>query len=234
MSDGLLMLNSIINGYSVSCVIDSGASTTTMSKQMAELLGMCNMIDTNYESYSMGVGGDAKIYGQIQNVQVTFDQNKHNIYCVDFSVIHMNDPLILFGLDFMILNSAVIDIANMTISLNGIKYILNKIQPLNTPIKIQPKLDKNLFVQITEKDKSNIVDILHVIVNNILNNPNVAKFKKVKKYSNKILSIIDNYDAFYKIMYDVGFKTDNTDENLIFNGDVKDLYNVKQQLITIS
>lgn len=88
-----------IGNISVEMLIDTGAQSSVLSMPIVRQLGLMNRLDRRYMGVAAGVG-QARISGKISNVICSFGVG-HVEFPMDFTVLDINDSLVILGLDQM-------------------------------------------------------------------------------------------------------------------------------------
>ena len=91
----MLFINVEINGKKVAALVDTGAQSTFMSKDLCESSGLMNMVDKRFQGIARGVGA-SRIVGVIHAAQIKI-MNK--MIATKINVIENNDVGLVFGLD---------------------------------------------------------------------------------------------------------------------------------------
>lgn len=122
-----MYIECVINERSCNCMIDTGAMESLIGYELAEKIGICNLIDDRKECRHaiVGVGGKQENVGMIPFIDVIVG----DVSCpVSFDVV--NDPIehgtIILGVYFLRRYGAVIDFSKNVLTINGI----------NIPIKL--------------------------------------------------------------------------------------------------
>lgn len=212
---GLLLLKLIINNHKVCAVVDSGAEISTMSLNMAKSLKIDNKINKEASEYitSGGIGGNAETVGILEDIPVTGQEHTDQVFDINFTVIKMNDNLILLGMNFLNRYDGIINVPKLIITLEGKNYYLEIGSPYNEPEEIKSKNTKN--------KESNMNDFIKSILEQIIKNPTVERYRKINKYSPAVLQKVNDIETFFERMIQIGFV--EVDNKMIYVGDAKNL-----------
>ena len=93
----MLYLEMEISKNKVQAMVDTGAQTTVMSKNLAEKCGIMRLVDQRFAGMAVGVGV-SKIVGKIHAIDVSINGN---FLPLSISVVETDKLSILFGLDMM-------------------------------------------------------------------------------------------------------------------------------------
>lgn len=113
----MLSMNIVVNGSSLSALLDTGAQITIIKLSTVKRLGLENLIDKSYSKILAGVGTgrtEGKIH--LYNISINGTQYPVSMDVLDTDTIRED---MIFGLDNMVRLRAVIDIYNRTITLNN-------------------------------------------------------------------------------------------------------------------
>eukprot|EP00547_Thalassionema_nitzschioides_P002875 CAMPEP_0194200510 /NCGR_PEP_ID=MMETSP0156-20130528/1083_1 /TAXON_ID=33649 /ORGANISM="Thalassionema nitzschioides, Strain L26-B" /LENGTH=246 /DNA_ID=CAMNT_0038925515 /DNA_START=146 /DNA_END=886 /DNA_ORIENTATION=+ len=99
----------------VEMMVDTGAQTSVMSLSLAQQLGLENQIDRRYQGVAAGVGR-AQIVGKIKGVICELG---HVEFVMNFSVLEVQDKLLLLGLDLMRKYRCVVNLDKDTLAFGG-------------------------------------------------------------------------------------------------------------------
>lgn len=102
----MLYFNCQINGINLLAFVDTGAQTSVMSKECAELCGIEDLIDYKMKGKAKGVG-EKDIVGRIWMVDI--DLGGHSLPC-SFTILEEFDTDIIFGLNMLISHGCLIDL----------------------------------------------------------------------------------------------------------------------------
>ena len=91
----MLFINVEINGKKTAALVDTGAQSTFMSKDLCESCGLMNMVDKRFQGIAKGVGS-SRIVGVIHAAQIKI-MNK--MIATKINVIENNEVGLVFGLD---------------------------------------------------------------------------------------------------------------------------------------
>ena len=91
----MLFINVEINGKKVAALVDTGAQSTFMSKELCESCNLMNMVDKRFQGIARGVGA-SRIVGVIHAAQIKI-MNK--MIATKINVIENNEVGLVFGLD---------------------------------------------------------------------------------------------------------------------------------------
>ena len=91
----MLFINVEINGKKTAALVDTGAQSTFMSKELCESCGLMNMVDKRFQGIARGVGA-SRIVGVIHAAQIKI-MNK--MIATKINVIENNEVGLVFGLD---------------------------------------------------------------------------------------------------------------------------------------
>jgi len=86
-----------IGDRAVEMLVDTGASSSVISKSLVDTLGLQSFLDTRYQGMAAGIG-TARIVGSLRDVQVKLG---HVEFFLDFTVLAVNEPLLILGIDQM-------------------------------------------------------------------------------------------------------------------------------------
>mmetsp|Transcript_62729 Transcript_62729/g.149658 ORF Transcript_62729/g.149658 Transcript_62729/m.149658 type:complete len:281 (-) Transcript_62729:113-955(-) len=81
----------------VEMLVDTGASTSVISKSLVDTLGLQSKLDARYQGMAAGIG-TARIVGSLRDVQVKLG---HVEFFLDFTVLGTSEPLLILGIDQM-------------------------------------------------------------------------------------------------------------------------------------
>lgn len=125
----------------------------------------------------------------------------------------MNDNLILLGMNFLNRYDGIINVPKLIITLEGKNYYLEIGSPYNEPEEIKSKNTKN--------KESNMNDFIKSILEQIIKNPTVERYRKINKYSPAVLQKVNDIETFFERMIQIGFV--EVDNKMIYVGDAKNL-----------
>ena len=91
----MLFINVEINNKKIQALVDTGAQSSFMSKDLCTRCGLMNMVDKRFQGVAKGVG-HSRIVGVIHAVQIKI-MNK--MIAMKINVIENNEVGLVFGLD---------------------------------------------------------------------------------------------------------------------------------------
>jgi hypothetical protein len=215
-------INGSIDDYQFNIIIDSGAQVSMFSSNIVQVLGLEHLIDKSTRCVIKGVG-QQNMVGSIQiNLKVC------SIFIpLTVTIIDTDDYLFLVGLDFLYSHNCQMDFKNRCIQIldNNIKF-LNEIEIQNSkfPINITKEKLKKEYNIIKNTLQPDSIQLIKRIINNIIKNPTIEKYKQINKNS-KIFTNINNNkcDIFLKSL---GFIENN--DKLRFCGELARLKYTKE------
>lgn len=138
----MLYIEAKVNGHSVQAFVDSGAQSTIMSKKIAKVCGILDLLDTRFQGVAVGVG-TGKILGRCHIVQLQLGD-----YHFPCTITIMDDPKpdangntpsempFLLGLDMLKRHTCSIDLENQVL-----KFRLAPGHYMETPFLHEKDLD---------------------------------------------------------------------------------------------
>ena len=99
----------------VEMMVDSGAQHSVISAPLAQRLGLMNRLDRSEQGVAAGVGR-ARIIGKLRSVAIYL---KNVEFALDFSVLEVNDQLLLLGLDQLRRFRCIIDLEQNVLVFGG-------------------------------------------------------------------------------------------------------------------
>ena len=114
----MMHLNVKINNKPFKFLVDTGASTTMMSLQMAKDLDIENLIDYYPRGKAIGVNSSVDVEGRIHCLDIQLDNGKSIAWGV---TILKDTEMALLGLDIMKAYRSNIDLKNNTVSFGDYK-----------------------------------------------------------------------------------------------------------------
>lgn len=97
INDELLHVACEMGNRAVEMMVDTGAQTSVISMPLVRTLGLESRLDSRYQGMAAGVG-TARILGKLRSVPVKIG---HVEFALDFSVLGVDQPLLLLGIDQM-------------------------------------------------------------------------------------------------------------------------------------
>eukprot|EP00490_Sorites_sp_Unknown_P005786 CAMPEP_0114637700 /NCGR_PEP_ID=MMETSP0191-20121206/234_1 /TAXON_ID=126664 /ORGANISM="Sorites sp." /LENGTH=271 /DNA_ID=CAMNT_0001849433 /DNA_START=21 /DNA_END=836 /DNA_ORIENTATION=- len=97
INEELLHVACEMGNRAVEMMVDTGAQTSVISMPLVRTLGLESRLDSRYQGMAAGVG-TARILGKLRGVPV---QIGHVEFALDFSVLGVDQPLLLLGIDQM-------------------------------------------------------------------------------------------------------------------------------------
>ena len=109
----MLFINVEINNQKVAALVDTGAQSTFMSKDLCTKCGLMNMVDKRFQGIARGVGA-SRIVGVIHAAQIKI-MNK--MIATKINVIENNEVGLVFGLDSLRAHRC-----NVDLKINGLVF----------------------------------------------------------------------------------------------------------------
>ncbi|CAO3661682.1 unnamed protein product [Umbelopsis ramanniana] len=106
-----------INGKDLVALVDSGAQSTVISPETAQLCGLDRLLDTRFSGVAKGVG-TAKILGRIHSAQMKL--SKDFFLACSFIVVEGKGSELLFGLDMLRKHQGCIDLRKNALTFDEI------------------------------------------------------------------------------------------------------------------
>ncbi|CAO3671725.1 unnamed protein product [Umbelopsis vinacea] len=106
-----------INGKNLVALVDSGAQSTVISPETAQLCGLDRLLDTRFSGVAKGVG-TAKILGRIHSAQMKL--SKDFFLACSFIVVEGKGSELLFGLDMLRKHQGCIDLRKNALTFDDI------------------------------------------------------------------------------------------------------------------
>ena len=100
----------------ISTQVDSGAQSSVISLPLARALGLLDRLDRSEQGVAAGVGR-ARILGKLRSVAVFLGEGVE--YAMDFSVLEVQDQLLLLGLDQLRRFKCIIDLERNVLVFGG-------------------------------------------------------------------------------------------------------------------
>lgn len=97
INDELLHVACEMGNRAVEMMVDTGAQTSVISMPLVRTLGLEALLDSRYQGMAAGVG-TARILGKLRGVPVKIG---HVEFQLDFSVLGVDQPLLMLGIDQM-------------------------------------------------------------------------------------------------------------------------------------
>ena len=104
------------NAQKVDMMVDTGAQHSVISADLARALGILDRLDASEQGVAAGVGR-ARILGKLRGVAVTLDAGVE--FALDFSVLDVQDQLLLLGLDQMRRFRCIVDLEKNCLIFGG-------------------------------------------------------------------------------------------------------------------
>lgn len=104
----MLFINVEINNTKIPALVDTGAQSTFMSKDLCTKCGLMNMVDKRFQGMARGVGS-SRIVGVVHAAQIKI-MNK--MIATKINVIENNDVGLVFGLDSLRAHRCNVDLKN--------------------------------------------------------------------------------------------------------------------------
>ena len=114
----MLYFKGSINDVPLSIFIDTGAQMTIMSKNIAKLCKLEDLIDKKYTGEAVGVGTQ-NIIGKIHLAEISIDQYGIVIPC-SFSILDTDNIDVIFGLDMLLSHGIILDMKEKNMKINSI------------------------------------------------------------------------------------------------------------------
>jgi len=120
-------------------LIDSGASTSAISYQMVQMLGLQSHLNTSIYGQAQGIGS-ASIMGVLENVACQIGHVEFRLY---FLVLSTNDPYLILGLDQMRRFKCLIDLETNHLVFGGkdgvsVPFLAQELAEAAAAEKLQP------------------------------------------------------------------------------------------------
>lgn len=97
INDELLYVACEMGNRAVEMMVDTGAQSSVISMPLVRTLGLESRLDSRYQGMAAGVG-TARILGKLRGVPVKIG---HVEFALDFSVLGVDQPLLMLGIDQM-------------------------------------------------------------------------------------------------------------------------------------
>lgn len=94
---GMIYVPCEIGSITVEMMVDTGAQMSVISAPLAKRFGLMTKLDSRHQGMATGVGS-ARIMGKLRGVQVKLGLVE---FALDFSVLGLDEPLLMLGLDQM-------------------------------------------------------------------------------------------------------------------------------------
>uniref|UniRef100_A0A8R1HWM7 Peptidase A2 domain-containing protein n=1 Tax=Caenorhabditis japonica TaxID=281687 RepID=A0A8R1HWM7_CAEJA len=107
-----------INKQQVTCLVDTGAQLSIISKNAAERCGILNLLDTRFKVDAAGVGGVRNALGKILQVEFEFPGYLMPVVLTVFECGLVNDAEVIIGVDVLTAYNANIDFKNQCVLFN--------------------------------------------------------------------------------------------------------------------
>eukprot|EP00927_Polykrikos_kofoidii_P071084 TRINITY_DN67419_c0_g1_i1.p1 TRINITY_DN67419_c0_g1~~TRINITY_DN67419_c0_g1_i1.p1 ORF type:complete len:297 (+),score=41.09 TRINITY_DN67419_c0_g1_i1:21-911(+) len=104
-----------IGDIAVEMLVDTGAQMSVISEPLVQRLGLRKMLDTRSTGVAVGVG-TAQILGKLRRVPVKLG---HVEFATDFSVLSLQEPLLILGIDQMRRFQCIVDLERQLIIFGG-------------------------------------------------------------------------------------------------------------------
>mmetsp|Transcript_19266 Transcript_19266/g.61191 ORF Transcript_19266/g.61191 Transcript_19266/m.61191 type:complete len:157 (+) Transcript_19266:1-471(+) len=113
--EGMLYVACEIGDVAVEMLVDTGAQMSVISAPLAERLGLMGQLDRSEQGLAAGVG-HARILGKLRGIPV---QMGHVEFALDFSVLGINDAMLMLGIDQMRRFNCIVDLEGKCLVFGG-------------------------------------------------------------------------------------------------------------------
>mmetsp|Transcript_25265 Transcript_25265/g.53664 ORF Transcript_25265/g.53664 Transcript_25265/m.53664 type:complete len:295 (-) Transcript_25265:235-1119(-) len=104
-----------IGGMAIEMLVDTGAQTSVISQPLVRQLNLMSHLDTSHQGIAAGVGR-ARILGRLRDIPVKLG---HVEFQLDFTVLGVEDPLLILGIDQMRRFRCVVDLERQVLLFGG-------------------------------------------------------------------------------------------------------------------
>eukprot|EP00930_Biecheleria_cincta_P061593 TRINITY_DN47158_c0_g1_i1.p1 TRINITY_DN47158_c0_g1~~TRINITY_DN47158_c0_g1_i1.p1 ORF type:complete len:293 (-),score=54.99 TRINITY_DN47158_c0_g1_i1:86-916(-) len=114
-SDALVYVACEVGNTAVEMMVDTGAQSSVISMPLVRRLQLETHLDSRYQGMASGVG-TARILGKLRGVPVKLG---HVEFALDFSVLGVDDPLLLLGIDQLRRFRCIVDLDKQQLVFGG-------------------------------------------------------------------------------------------------------------------
>lgn len=104
-----------IGDVAVEMMVDTGAQMSVISAPLAQRFGLMSHLDSSHQGVASGVG-QARILGKLRGVPVKLGLVE---FALDFSVLGIDEPLLMLGLDQMRRFKCIVDLEKDCLRFGG-------------------------------------------------------------------------------------------------------------------